>query len=201
MLTTTPTATTLKTTLLPVIIRTFPRTRPPITSFTRKTAENQRNKSKVQDVSSLLPKGYKLQKESDTTNNSSKLLEDLLSKIKIQDPLALLPPGYNTNNKQTPDLFPPDYPLKISDSSKQTTKSLPSENQDATASTTQKANNLDSLFGNGAPVDISAFLPKDYKPVVESPLSTTAATTTTKMLNLTKSPMPNASSHQEGKLH
>lgn len=57
---------------------------------------NKQNKIKLDDISALLPPGYKPPKES-TVTEKPKAIENILSKIKFEDLTPLLPPGYKQN--------------------------------------------------------------------------------------------------------
>lgn len=133
-----------------------------------KSLEDLLGKIKFEDVSALLPPGYKPPEEVKFTTTSTKA-----PKIALQDDVsAFLPPGYkspeSTKNKTTSDLLknakqddvsallPPGYKNSYRNRKITTTST--------TTTTTTTTAKPKGLLANAKPVDISAFLPPGYKP-------------------------------------
>ncbi|XP_017887630.1 nuclear pore complex protein DDB_G0274915 [Ceratina calcarata] len=139
-----------------------------ITSTT--TTKKPKTNVIAQDISALLPPGYKLKKE-DTVTESS-LLSDILAKSKV-DISSLLPPDYNKNKEKN--------------SSQQTTSTTTT----TTKSIEEKSpaeKSIQDLFAKSK-FDISSLLPQDYEQKSKNLTSnsTESDDPTTKLMDSTES--------------
>lgn len=158
-----PSVTTTTTTTSPSEV---PQSDEPVKKESPKSLDDLLGKIKFEDVSALLPPGYKPPEEDKPTSTPTTIKTP---KIVIQDDIsAFLPPGYknpeSTKPKPTTDLLknakqddisaflPPGYKNSYKNRRITTT----------TTSTTTTAKPK-GLLANAKPVDISAFLPPGYK--------------------------------------
>lgn len=155
-------STTTTTTTSPLDV---PQSDEPAKKESPKSLEDLLGKIKFEDVSALLPPGYKPPQDEKSTTTST-----ATPKIAIQDDIsAFLPPGFKnpestTKPKTTSDilknakqddisaLLPPGY------------KNSYKNRRITTTTTTTTTAKPKSLLANAKPVDISAFLPPGYKP-------------------------------------
>lgn len=128
---------------------------------------NLQNRIKIQDVSHLLPPGYKISDESNTTEKAL-TLDSILGKIKFQEVSSLLPPGYNITSETSTHrtLKPTEKSLPKPKTVDGIDHLLPpgyKNEMQWNQNTTVKHKNIESVINKAKPVDdISALLPPGY---------------------------------------
>ena len=135
-------------------------------STATKKLEDLFSKIKFDDVSALLPPGYKLPPEDNSSTTAKpKGLEGLISKARIGS-LSNSTSGHSSTTPKSrtlESLLAKAKPLDVSSLLPPGYK-LPSAE---VTSTTTKPKGLEALFNKAKPVDISSLLPSGYKPPKE----------------------------------
>lgn len=139
-----------------------------ITTTTEKPARKEENQSRSlgntsknkvviqDDLSSLLPKGYKPPKEEKVPS-----IEDIFKNIKTDNIVHLLPPGYKATPEASSTTKPKTKePFDIASILPKGFKHL--------APTTEKAKSVNKLLDSAKVVDISSFLPPGFKPTEQN---------------------------------